>query len=195
MNLRFPVIERLETIIVSISKTALFILMILPFSGCATMESWINPKPQTQTGFIRIENTPESEVRAAFVQVVRVAQENDVDAFKKLIEPHALPAFEDAEWKHPGHYSVYMKAIAADKPKDYHLDLTPSMAIFTIEPKPRLGDYSKEQTTAVILVRDGPQWKIGEPSNPMTDEALEPSRSKKGPPPKNQQKKNRQGVH
>ena len=178
----------------SLTPAAFFFLIVLTLSACSTYDSWMNPPAQSATGFVRIENTPESEVRAAFVQVVRVAQGNDVDAFKKLIEPNALSFFEDAEWKHPGHYLAFMKAIAADKPKDYHLDLTPSMAIFRVEPKQRLGDYTKTQITEVILVREGPQWKIGAPSNPIPDEAFESTKSKKGTTPKNQQKKSRKGA-
>jgi hypothetical protein len=189
MKDRFPLSPPFENIIVSPSITALLMWMALATTGCSTLDAWINPPAPGANGFVRIENTPESEVRAAFVHVVRVAQNRDVEAFKKLIEPSALPLFEDSEWSHPGHYVAYMAAIAADKPKDYHLDLTPSLAVFRIEPKQRLGDYSKTQTTEVILVREGPQWKIGAPSKPPAEETLESPKVKKGPPTKASRKK------
>lgn len=110
---------------------------------------------------VNLEQGPEAEVRAALVHILNVAKHNDLPTFKMLILPADLPDFESREKESPGTYQSMMRAISAEKPKDYRLQLSGSLATFTAQPTPKLGDYSKKPNIRMVLVRDGDQWKLG----------------------------------
>lgn len=133
-------------------------LLLSGLTGCNTL----NMTEETpHLNHVSLEQGPEAEVRAAWVNVLSVAKRKDLTAFKKLILPADLPDFEAREREHPGAYQSMMAAISAEKPKDYRLELAGSLAIFTAQPTPKMGDYSKKQSIRMVLVRDGDQWKLG----------------------------------
>lgn len=110
---------------------------------------------------VAMESGPEAEARAAFVNVMSVAMHGDVAAFKKLIAPADLPEFDAREREQPGMYKAMMADISAAKAKDFRLELDGSMARFTAQFQPKLGDYRTQTATTVVLVRDGSEWKLG----------------------------------
>jgi hypothetical protein len=131
-------------------------ILLMGLTACSIFGT--NHVPAT---LVKTENGPEAEARAALVQVVSVAQRQDVAAFKKLIYPPDLPDFTARDSANPGLYARLMAAIAAEKPKDYRLELVGSSAIFTATPHAKLGDYSKPALVTVVLIRDGNEWKLG----------------------------------
>jgi len=108
--------------------------------------------------WVRTEDTPEAEARAAFVHVASVSQSKDIDAFRQLIYPADLPDMDAEERQQAGHYAAVMASIAAHKPKDFRLDLIGSTATFTTDP-----DLQSDSGTVVVLLRDGALWKIAKP--------------------------------
>ena len=155
----------------TVMMPGLFSMLLI---GCADtpLVPDASPSPGVPVTHVRTDSGPEAEVRAAFVHVFSVAQRKNVDEFRQLIYPPDLAAFDAVEWEHHGSYEAMMTAITGEKPKDYQLDLTVSRAVFTVQPSPTLGDYSKKPLTTVVLVRDGSQWKVG--VNPPVD-SLQPS--------------------
>jgi hypothetical protein len=133
-------------------------LLILTLSACSELTLDDDPIPAS---LVRIENGPEAEVRAVWVNVVSVAKRRDLAAFKKLILPADLPDFETREKDRPGSYESLMEAISSENPKDYRMELTSSLATFTADPTPKMGDYRKKPPIKVMLFRDGDQWKLG----------------------------------
>lgn len=136
--------------------------LILPaaLSGLASCASLGLEDPPVVHAVVT-ESGPEAEARAAFVNVMSVAKRKDVTAFKKLIVPADLPEFDAREREHPGLYQAMMADISAAKAKDFRLELDGSMARFTAQFQPKLGDYRTPTATTVVLVRDGSEWKLG----------------------------------
>lgn len=133
-------------------------LLIPGLTGCNTLNMTDEaPHPHT----VNMEQGPEAEVRAALVHILSVAKHKDLPAFKTLILPADLPDFEAREKDTPGTYQSMMASISAEKPKDYRLDLNGSLATFTAQPTPKMGDYRKKENIRLVLVRDGDQWKLG----------------------------------
>ncbi len=135
-----------------------FYLFLSVLSGCTDLNLYNDPPP---ANLVRVEEGPEAEVRAAWVNVVSVAYRRDLAAFKKLILPADLPVFDAREKDRPGSYDSLMEIISSEKPRDYRMELAGSLATFTAEPAPRMGDYRKKMPIKVTLVRDGDQWKLG----------------------------------
>lgn len=141
-------------------KTVILTLctLLLGLTGCNTLNmTEETPHPHS----VSLEQGPEAEVRAALVHVLSVARHKDLPAFKTLILPADLPDFEAREKDYPGTYQSMMASISAEKPKNYRLDLNGSLATFTAQPTPKMGDYSKKENIRLVLVRDGDQWKLG----------------------------------
>ena len=141
-------------------KRSLYFSCLLPlvFTACSELNFGNDPAPAS---LVRIEQGPEAEVRAAWVNVVSVAKRKDVPAFRKLILPADLPDFDAREKDRPGAYESLMEAIASERPKDFRMELAGSLATLTADPAPRMGDYRKNPPIKFILVRDGDQWKLG----------------------------------
>ena len=141
-------------------KRSLSFLCVLlsVLSACSDLNFGDDPAPAT---LVRVEEGPEAEVRAAWVNVVSVASRQDVAGFRKLILPADLPDFDAREKDRPGAYESLMEAISSEKPRDYRMELAGSLATFTADPAPRMGDYRKRPPIKAILVRDGDQWKLG----------------------------------
>lgn len=133
-------------------------LLLLTLSGCSDLNFGDDPAPAT---LVRVEEGPEAEVRAAWVNVVSVASRQDVAGFRKLILPADLPDFDAREKDRPGAYESLMEAISSEKPRDYRMELAGSLATFTADPAPRMGDYRKRPPIKATMVRDGDQWKLG----------------------------------
>jgi len=141
----------------TVNPLILFSFLIL--SGCSFWES--TDAPATAIASVRTDSTPEAEVKAAFVNVMRVAQSKQVDAFRQLINAKDVVEFDADEGDRKGSYEAYMAAIVSHPLKDYRIELTGSEAIFRAEPQQKLGVYDKEKATEVVLVRDEGLWKIG----------------------------------
>ena len=139
-------------------------ILLFSLSGCSMVEiPGLTPTPEPVASFVRTDTSPAAEARAAFVNVMSVAQRKDADAFRKLIYPADLPVFDDNERANRGSYQALMTAIASESLDDYSLELDDTTARFTAIPKQTLGDYDKKTPTTVFMVRDGNQWKIGAP--------------------------------
>lgn len=137
----------------------LILFSFLILSGCSF---WgFTDAPATSTASVRTNSTPEAEVKAAFVNVMRVSQSKQVDAFRQLINAKDVVEFDADEGDRKGSYEAYMAAIVSHPLKDYRIELTGSEAIFRAEPQQKLGVYEKEKATEVVLVRDEGLWKIG----------------------------------
>ena len=95
------------------------------------------------------------------MNVMRVSQTKQVDAFRQLIRTKDVVEFDADEGERKGSYEAYMAAIVSHPLKDYRIELSGSEAVFRAEPQQRLGVYDKEKTTEVVLVRDEGLWKIG----------------------------------
>jgi len=135
------------------------LLSFLILSGCSYWET--TDSPATSIAKVRTSSTPEAEIKAAFVNVMRVAQSKHVDAFRQLINPKDVVEFDADEGDHKGSYEAYMAAIVSHPLKDYRLEFSNSEAIFRAEPQQKLGVFEKEKPTEVVLVRDEGLWKIG----------------------------------
>jgi hypothetical protein len=132
---------------------------VLMVSGCSL---WDTPDPPGASNTrVRTSDTPESEVKAAFVNVMRVAQSKHVDAFRQLIQSKDIADFDADEGDHKGSYEAYMASIVSHPLRDYQIDLRGSEAIFRAEPQLKLGVYDREKATEVVLVREEGLWKIG----------------------------------
>jgi hypothetical protein len=139
--------------------TVLMILALGPFTGCSLWES-TGPQP-SKTAWVRTSDTPESEVKASFVNLMRVSQTKDIEAFRKLINPKDVVEFDADEGEAAGSYNRLMADIVSHPLKDYRVDLAPDRAVLTADPlKPKLGDYQKPHTTVVVLVRNDGGWKL-----------------------------------
>lgn len=137
----------------------LILFSCLIISGCSFWET--SDAPEVLSARVRTSETPESEVKAAFVNVMRVSQSKQVDAFRQLITAKDVVEFDADEGDRKGSYADYMAAIVSHPLKDYRIELTGSQAIFRAEPQQKLGVYEKEKATEVVLVRDEGLWKIG----------------------------------
>ncbi len=133
-------------------------LVLIGLSSCSLFD---RDDSHPAVSLVRVEEGPEAEARAALVNVIRLARQKDLPAFKKLILPADLPDFEAREKERPGFYQAMMATISAEKPREYRLELTGSLARFTAQPAQKIGDYSKKPVTKVLLVRDGDQWELG----------------------------------
>ncbi len=131
----------------------------LILSGCSFWETPDSPAPAMAS--VRTLSTPEAEVKAAFVNVMRVSQTKQVDAFRQLINAKDVVEFDADEGDRKGSYEAYMAAIVSHPLKDYRIELTGSEALFRAEPQQKLGVYDKEKATEVVLVREDGLWKIG----------------------------------
>jgi hypothetical protein len=148
-------------------KSILFALIAssLPvLSGCSYFTSE-DPAKNPAT-WVHATDSPEAEVKAAFVNIMRICQTKEVDVFRKLIRPQDVVEFDADEGEHPGSYEALMAAIISHPLKDYHLDATPARVVFTADPKaPKLGVYEKQAPTEVILVKEDNQWRIARSLN------------------------------
>lgn len=139
--------------------TSLILCGFLIVSGCSLWDAADSAEPSIAR--VRTTDTPEAEVKAAFVNVMRVAQSKQIDAFRQLINAKDVVEFDADEGDRKGSYQAYMVAIVSHPLKDYRIDLSGSKAIFRAEPQQKLGVYEKEKATEVVLVRDEGLWKIG----------------------------------
>ena len=133
----------------------IFPMLLLGLAACST-----SPEQESTPNFVKTEDTPEAEARAAFVNLASVSHRKDIDAFRPLIYAADLPDMEAEERQHPGHYEALMASIAAHKPKDFRLDLIGSTATFTWDTDP-----GADARVVVVLVRDGVLWKMAKPKN------------------------------
>lgn len=145
--------------VIKASFLPLILLCSLIISGCSLWET-ADPS-STTTSRVRTSETPEAEVKAAFVNVMRVSQSKQVDLFRQLIRAKDVVEFDADEGERKGSYEAYMAAIISHPLKDYRIELSGSEALFRAEPQQKLGVYEKEKATEVVLVRDEGLWKIG----------------------------------
>ena len=133
---------------------------------------WESPNPDTvKRSWVRTSDTPESEVKASFVNIMRISQARDVNGFRKLIDTRDVVEFDADEGEHAGSYADLMAAIASHPLKDYRIDFSPDRAVFTADPqKPKLGDDEKTRSTLVVLVRNDGRWQIAR--SPDSDRSL-----------------------
>lgn len=140
-------------------STSLILLSFLILSGCSFWET--ADLPATSASRVRTSDTPEAEVRAAFVNVMRVSQTKEVESFRRLITAKDVVEFDADEGEKKGSYEAYMAAIVSHPLKDYRIEFSGSEAIFRADPQQKLGIYDQGKTTEVVLVRDEGLWKIG----------------------------------
>lgn len=140
-----------------LNRLILFCFLII--SGCTLWET--ADTASTAMGRVRTTETPEAEVKAAFVNVMRISQTRQVDAFRQLITAKDVVEFDADEGDRKGSYEAFMAAIVSHPLKDYRIELLGTEAIFRAEPQQKLGVYEKAKATEVVLVRDEGLWKIG----------------------------------
>lgn len=145
------------------SLNPLILLSCLMMTGCALWEA-TDPEASTASR-VRTSETPEAEVKAAFVNVMRVSKTKQVDAFRQLIRAKDVVEFDADEGERKGSYEAFMTAIVSHPLKDYRIELSGSEAVFRAEAQQKLGVYDKEKATEVLLVRDEGLWKIGRPAS------------------------------
>jgi hypothetical protein len=116
-------------------------------------------REQLATTPVKIDASATAEVRAVLVNIVAVSKLKDEPAFRKLILPQAVAAFDANQSDYPGFYQNYMAAIASIKPRDYDLTLEGNRADFRGFRKGPIA--TSPERVEIALVHDGSTWKIG----------------------------------
>lgn len=107
---------------------------------------------------------PEQEARAAFAKLVDAATNKRVDDFKALVAERDLAEMEGMEKEQPGFMEMFMGFVAAGgSPDDYTAEVTDDQIKFVRRTTQSSSEGSSTETTTVTMVREGDQWKFGQP--------------------------------
>ncbi len=104
---------------------------------------------------------PVKEAKDSYVQFVKAAKANKVDACKKLLTKDALSDLEKDNM-----LDLFMTMQADIKPetiKAAKAEVKGSMVIINIEQKEKTKDGTSSMSMKAYMVKDGGQWKVGKP--------------------------------
>lgn len=106
----------------------------------------------------------EQEARAAFAKLVDAAANQRMDDFKALVAEKDLAEMESMEKEQPGFMQMFMGFVATGgAPDEYTAEVADDQVKFVRRVEQSSSEGSSTETTTVTMVREGDQWKFGQP--------------------------------
>lgn len=141
------------------SGSGLLLLSLLGLTGCAEIFPAEGDSPPVEKAGIRASDTPDNEVRAALVQLMRISGEKDQEAFRLLIYPPDLIQFDADEGERRGSYLALMNEIASHKVRDYRIEVTGKDALAIPDHPDRRG-LAPAPGRTLALALEGGSWRL-----------------------------------